>query len=195
MFVKICGITSSTAVEAAVAAGADALGFVFAPSVREVTPERAAELCTGLPTSIVRVAVTRHPAVELWARICEVFAPDWLQSDAGDFADLTVPAGCSRLPVLRDGFAPLGVRPERVLFEGAASGSGNIANWDEARSLARATKLILAGGLNAGNVERAIRHVRPWGVDVSSGVERRRGEKDPAKIKEFVARVRALEDE
>jgi phosphoribosylanthranilate isomerase len=80
------------------------------------------------------------------------------------------------------------------LFEGAVSGSGRTADWEEARELALGTELILAGGLDAGNVTAAIRAVRPWGVDVSSGVERRRGEKDAGKIKEFVARVRALEE-
>jgi phosphoribosylanthranilate isomerase len=82
----------------------------------------------------------------------------------------------------------------RVLFEGAISGSGRTADWDAARELARRTELILAGGLNEHNVAAAIRYVRPWGVDVSSGVERRRGEKDPALIKAFVARVRAQEE-
>jgi phosphoribosylanthranilate isomerase len=80
------------------------------------------------------------------------------------------------------------------LFEGSDSGSGATADWLEARELASATELVLAGGLDARNVERAIRYVKPWGVDVSSGVEARRGEKDPAKIKEFVTRVRAAEE-
>ena len=75
------------------------------------------------------------------------------------------------------------------------SGSGQTADWDEARRLAPRTALILAGGLTPDNVAEAIGLVAPWGVDVSSGVERRRGEKDPAKIKEFVARVRALEED
>jgi phosphoribosylanthranilate isomerase len=85
--------------------------------------------------------------------------------------------------------------PPRLLFEGAVSGGGTTADWDEAASLAPRTQLVLAGGLSAGNVGDAIRRVRPWGVDVSSGVERRRGEKDPEKIREFVARARAVEEE
>jgi phosphoribosylanthranilate isomerase len=81
-----------------------------------------------------------------------------------------------------------------LLFEGAVSGSGRTADWTEARALAAETQLILAGGLDAANVRAAIEAVRPWGVDVSSGVERRRGEKDSVKIREFVARVRAMEE-
>jgi hypothetical protein len=83
--------------------------------------------------------------------------------------------------------------PPRLLFEGTQSGTGRASDWDEARALARATQLVLAGGLHSGNVAAAIVRVRPFGVDVSSGVERTRGRKDPAMIKEFVARVRALE--
>ena len=82
-----------------------------------------------------------------------------------------------------------------MLFEGAVSGSGSTADWDAAAELAPRTQLILAGGLGLDNVAEAIRRVRPWGVDVSSGDERRRGEKDPKKIREFVARARAGEDD
>jgi phosphoribosylanthranilate isomerase len=194
MFVKICGITSAEALDAAAAAGADAVGFVFAPSPREISPERAAVLAAALPRGVTRVAVTRHPSADLWRQVCDVFGPDWLQTDAEDLEKLAIPQGVSVLPVFRDGATePRADAPSRLLFEGAASGNGKTANWDEARGLARRAQLILAGGLNSENVEEAIRHVRPWGVDVSSGVERRRGEKDPAMIREFVARVRAME--
>jgi phosphoribosylanthranilate isomerase len=195
VFVKICGMNSAEAVAAAVEAGADALGFVFAPSPREVTPERAVELCAGLPAAVTRVAVLRHPSAAHWRRVVDVFAPDWLQTDAEDLAAIELPAGCAALPVFRDGgVPPAGNRPARLLFEGTVSGSGQTADWDEARGLARGSQLILAGGLDADNVAAAIRAVQPWGVDVSSGVERRRGEKDAGKIKAFVARVRALEE-
>jgi phosphoribosylanthranilate isomerase len=191
VFVKICGINSAAAAEAAVAAGADALGFVFAPSPREITPERALELSAAVPSTVKRVAVLRRPQPDLWRRVLEVFAPDWLQTDADDLAAIALPARCAPLPVYRNADVPEPL-PPRLLFEGAISGSGRTANWDDARAIAARTRLILAGGLDAANVDEAIRTVRPWGVDVSSGVERRRGEKDPQKIKEFVARVRAL---
>jgi phosphoribosylanthranilate isomerase len=192
IFIKICGINSAEAAAAAVEAGADALGFVFAESPREVTPERARELAAGVPASVKRVAVMRHPPRALWQRVLDVFAPDWLQTDAEDLAAIELPRGCAALPVYRNGRSP-DSPPARLLFEGAKSGSGRTADWDEARALSSRTQLILAGGLDAANVAEAIRRVQPWGVDVSSGVEKRRGEKDPRMIQEFVLRVRALD--
>jgi phosphoribosylanthranilate isomerase len=195
MFVKICGLTSLDAVEAAVAAGADAVGFVFAPSPREVTPERAAELCATVPANVMRVAVMRHPSAALVSDVLNVFAPDCLQTDAVDFAAIELPPSCAALPVLRSGGShATEIAPSRVLFEGAVGGSGVLADWNEARELARGRELILAGGLDPVNVADAIRAVRPWGVDVSSGVEHPRGKKDPVRIREFVARVRAMEE-
>lgn len=191
MFVKICGINSPLAAAAAVAAGADALGFVFAPSPREVSPERALELCRKVPRGVVRVAVMHHPAPEHWRRVLEVFAPDWVQTDAEDFAAIELGERCAGLPVYRSGAALPPRLPPRLLFEGAVSGTGTTADWDGAAELATRAQLILAGGLDAGNVGDAIRRVHPWGVDVSSGVERQRGTKDPRKIEEFVARARA----
>jgi phosphoribosylanthranilate isomerase len=196
MFIKICGLRTREAVEAAVAAGADALGFVFAPSPRRVEPAEARALCAALPHHIVRVAVMQHPTRELLQRVFGEFAPDWLQTDAENLAGIELPDGCEPLPVYREGRAPtVALTPPRLLFEGALSGRGQIANWDEAAVLAKRTALMLAGGLDAANVSAAIRRVRPWGVDVSSGVERARGEKDNAMIETFIARVRAVESE
>jgi len=98
------------------------------------------------------------------------------------------------LPVLRNGLlGKPATWPKRVLFEGARSGTGLAADWSEARELAAATQVVLAGGLSAANVAAAVEQVRPWGVDVSTGVERAPGRKDPQMITTFVARVRALE--
>ena len=195
MFVKICGLNSPEAVEAAVAAGADALGFVFAESPRQVTPEQAKSLCEGIPAHITRIAVMRHPHKEHWERVIEIFEPNWLQTDAEDFRWITLPSSCSALRVYRDTNAPADSDlPDRLLYEGTHSGSGRVADWDEASGLARVAEVILAGGLTVDNVADAIRFVRPWGVDVSTGVESERGVKDPAKIKAFVARVRAIEE-
>jgi len=195
IFVKICGMNSPDAVAAAVEAGADALGFVFAPeSPRVVTPELAKELAAQVPPNVLRVAVMRHPHKDQWQRVIEVFEPNWFQTDAEDFKWITLPPSCKELRVYRDTNAPADSDlPDRLLYEGTHSGTGRVADWDEASGLARVTEVILAGGLRADNVGEAIRFVRPWGVDVSSGVERERGVKDPVKIKEFVARVRALE--
>lgn len=194
MFIKICGLTSREAVEAALAAGADAVGFVFARSPREVSAERALTLAAGLPDHVIRVAVMHHPSARLWADVLETFRPNWLQTDAGDLRDLKLPRSVRVLPVYRNGRVSVGeALPERLLFEGHRSGTGSTADWNEARDLAAKTELVLAGGLNADNVGAAIEYVRPWGVDVSSGVETAMGRKDPVLISEFVARARATE--
>ncbi len=194
MFIKICGLTTTADIDAAVAAGADALGFVFARSPRQVTPERARSLCDAVEGRVVRVAVMHHPAVEDWERVRDVFEPDWLQTDAEDFASLGR-LNCERLPVFRDGETKPRRWPARILVEGARSGRGERADWRGAARIAARTRVILAGGLDCDNVADAIETVRPWGVDVSSGVERSRGIKDPRKISEFIARARATERE
>ena len=197
VFVKICGLHTAAAVEAAVNAGADALGFVFADSPRQITSAAALALTRDLPPGILTVAVMRHPSKADLAEVLEVFGPDWLQTDADDFDAVALPAETRPLPVYRDtaalNMAAAG-RERLVLFEGAESGHGQLANWGRARTLAGMTRLILAGGLNPDNVADAIRAVRPYGVDVSSGVERERGVKDPAKISAFVRAVREVED-
>jgi phosphoribosylanthranilate isomerase len=195
MFVKICGLRDAQAVAAAVESGADALGFVFADSPRRIDPAAAARLTRTLPRKILRFAVTRHPSAADLDILFGEFAPDYLQTDVADFASIELPANCRAMPVYREGgherLPPAG---SRILFEGSASGTGRTADWGQAHSLARHCELILAGGLNVDNVAAAIEQVRPWGVDVSSGVERERGVKDPQKIRAFIARVRAQEN-
>lgn len=191
MWIKICGMTTPEAVAAAVDAGADAIGFIFAKSPRRLTPQAAAELARPARGQVRCVAVTRHPSQALVEEICAVLSPDILQTDATDLAALHLPASLERLPVLRAGSALPPQLPARVLFEGPVSGSGVAADWEAARSLARRTELVLAGGLNAANVAAAIARVCPFGVDVSSGVETRPGVKSPAAIVEFVAAARA----
>jgi phosphoribosylanthranilate isomerase len=190
VFIKICGMTTSDAVHAAAAAGADAVGFVFAPSSRRVTPDGAAKLAAHLSAGVLKVAVTHHPEQSLVDEIFDVFAPDYLQSDIEDFDDLELPPGARRLPVLRASKEQPAVLPARVLFEGPASGTGKTSDWDSAAALATKTELILGGGLNAENVSSAIARVRPFGIDVSTGVERSPGVKDPKKIEAFVRAAR-----
>jgi phosphoribosylanthranilate isomerase len=191
LLVKICGLTDEAAVEAAVAAGADAVGFVFhEASPRNVSPRRARELAAAVPAGVRRVAVTLHPARELVAKVLAEFVPDAWQTDAADFAAFALPASVERWPVLRAGSALPEPLPARFLFEGAGSGRGEVADWSQAASLARRGELILGGGLGPGNVAEAVRRVRPFGVDVSSGVESAPGRKDPARIREFVAAAR-----
>ncbi len=192
MWIKVCGMTSPEAVEAALAAGVEAIGFVFAPSVRQVTPERACELAAPARGRVACVAVTQHPDLRWLQQILTVFRPDLLQTDATDLAQWSPAAvSCPVLPVVRAGAALPQPLPERLLFEGPVSGTGATADWDRARELAAQTRLVLAGGLRAANVAMAVERVRPYGVDVSSGVESWPGLKSPALILEFVNATRA----
>lgn len=188
MFIKICGITSVSAIAAAVECGVDAIGFVFASSPRQLTPAQAADLSAEVPRGLLRIAVTRHPPQALVDEILERVRPDLLQTDIEDFDTLKLPEGMEVLPVMRG--ARDGNVPARVLFEGETSGRGMLSDWSGAAQLARRTRLVLAGGLNPDNVADAIRHVRPFGVDVSSGVESAPGVKDARRMAQFVTAVR-----
>ena len=196
IFIKICGLRTRDAVDQAVAAGANALGFVFAESCRRVGVAEAAELTRDVPASVKRVAVMRAPTAEQWREVAEGFRPDWLQMEAANYPVLGFPDDVFSLPVYRD--SPdldegALAREATALFEGVQSGAGQIADWDRAARLARVTRLVLAGGLNPDNVVAAIDAVHPWGVDVSSGVESSRGVKDAAKIVAFIEAVRRRE--
>ncbi|MEO8445091.1 MAG: phosphoribosylanthranilate isomerase [Gammaproteobacteria bacterium] len=202
VFVKICGLSTPRAVAAAIDAGADAVGFVFAESPRRVTPKRARQLCASVPAVIIRVAVMRHPPLAEWLAVADGFEPDWLQTDAGDFSGLAVAERFGHLPVYRDTPAlasalAAGRLPVDgpLLFEAADSGTGTRADWQRATELARGRQLVLAGGLTPENVGEAIATVRPWGVDVSSGVESKRGVKDTGRIAAFLEAVRAAEQQ
>jgi len=192
VWIKICGLTSQAAVRAAVDAGVDAVGFVFhAGSPRNLTPARAAALARAVPPGITRVAVTQHPPQALVDAIATDFAPGLLQTDVADLGSLSLPPGLAWLPVLRSGEGLPATLPVRCLYESATSGAGRTADWREACELASRTELILGGGLRPENVAAAIGAVRPFGVDVSSGVESAPGTKDVARIHAFVAAARA----
>ena len=183
--VKICGLRNAATIEAAVDAGADAIGFVFADSVRRISPSQAAQIGAGLPPAVRRVAVMKHPTNKEWQSVLGEFAPDVLQTDAADFDALNVPDSIERWPVFREGIST----PDSdgaYIYEGKKSGQGQVVNWMDAASLAKRGRMILAGGLSAENVADAIRQARPWGVDVSSGVESAPGEKDIRLIQEFI---------
>jgi len=190
MWIKICGMTTPDAVAAALDAGVDAIGFVFAKSVRQVTPEQATRLAAPARGRIRCVAVTRHPSQHDIDQILQDFNPDVLQTDSADLRSLQVPRQLELLPVLRN--AQDGDHlPSRLLFEGIASGTGMPCDWSAAHQVARRAELVLAGGLNPNNVASAIARVRPFGVDVSTGVETRPGVKSPAQIALFVTAARA----
>jgi phosphoribosylanthranilate isomerase len=136
------------------------------------------------------VAVTLHPAQSLVDEVLAAFRPDVWQTDAQDFDRITLPAGLERWPVFRDGAMLPAVLPSRLLFEGARSGAGEMADWSQAAALAARTDLVLGGGLTPGNVAQAVAMVRPFGVDVSSGVESAPGRKDPDRIRSFISAAR-----
>jgi len=190
MWIKICGMTTPAAVAAAIDAGVDAIGFVFAKSVRQVTPEQATMLAAPARGRIRCVAVTRHPSQHDIDRILQDFSPDVLQTDSADLCSLQLPRQLDLLPVLRSAQDGSDL-PARLLFEGLASGTGMPCDWSAAQQVARRTELVLAGGLNPNNVASAIAQVQPFGVDVSTGVETRPGVKSPAHIVLFVTAARA----
>ena len=188
MYIKICGLRTDAAIDAAVAAGADAVGFVMCPSPRQVSIEVARALRSRIPASTQVVAVVRtiddravDNAVAVGANV--------LQGE-GDL-DREMPGDLRRLVACRIDSIPPG--ESWLLLDGPRAGSGQPTDFDVARQVAAARPLILAGGLSPHNVAEAIRYVRPAGVDVSSGVEHRRGEKDPELIRDFIHQVRQLE--
>jgi phosphoribosylanthranilate isomerase len=200
LWVKVCGLRTRDAIAAAAEAGADAVGFVFhAASPRDLGLEDARRLAAHVPAGIDKVAVFLHPAQELVDAVLAALHPDWVQADLQDFTTLRLPASQRTLPVLRtgrDALQPqvdaLGPSP-RFLLESGRSGAAEQADWDVAAQLAVRGQMVLAGGLDPGNVAGAIVAVRPFGVDVSSGVESSRGVKDPQLIQDFVRAVRTVE--
>lgn len=189
-FIKICGLRDAAAVDAALQCGADALGFVFAPSVRQVSPAQAALLAAPARGRVPCIAVMLHPTQADCDDVLQGFGPDVLQTDIDDFAALHLPAQLQRLPVLRDAARATAVSG-RILFEGPRSGTGQVADWSAAAHLAAGHELVLAGGLSPDNITAALLSVHPFGVDVSSGVESSLGHKDPQRIADFISRARA----
>ena len=190
MWVKICGLTTPDAVAAALDAGADAIGFVFAKSVRQVSPDVALRLAAPARGRARCVAVTRHPTQQDIDDILSIFKPDVLQTDSADFPNLRLPAQLDLLPVFRGVDNESNTLPVRLLFEGLTSGAGVPCDWTAAHRVARRTELVLAGGLSPANVAAAIAAVQPFGVDVSTGVEVRPGVKSPVEIANFLRAAR-----
>ena len=201
--VKICGVTDRDGATAAVVAGADCVGFVFAESERRVTPEVAAGIAGVLPDGVRRVAVFRHPTGRDLREVMMGFSPDIIQSEP-DPAVFGFLGKRRLLPVFHDsedlvervGAYRVSDPSGLVLLEGVGRGGrGTKANWDRAREVALLGPLALAGGLTPDNVADAIRRVRPFAVDVSSGVESAPGIKDPSKVTAFIQAVREAEAE
>jgi phosphoribosylanthranilate isomerase len=198
--IKICGVTTADAVDASVACGADAVGFIFAESPRRVSAEEARALALRIPAFVTTVAVFRHPGPTDITDVLRTFSPDLVQSEVDLTSIQRLPPGVRVLPVCHDGPAyherataasQLSGVGSTVLLEAAGRGGrGMQPDWEHAAALARRIPLVLAGGLTPSNVGDAIRRVRPYAVDVSSGVEITPGIKDPGLIAEFVRAVR-----
>ncbi|MEW6517049.1 MAG: phosphoribosylanthranilate isomerase [candidate division FCPU426 bacterium] len=200
--VKICGLTRPEDVRAAVTAGADALGFVLAPSPRCISVAQARRLLAGVPPFVTTVGVVVDQPLPLLQYSLEELGLDRLQFHGQEtnawmrrFPRPRViralrPAADAPLPV-RDPAPAAGAYLVDALVPGQVGGTGKKSNWPFARHLRRFGKpVILAGGLTPENVSEAIRRVRPDMVDVSSGVELRPGVKDPARIRAFIRAVR-----
>jgi phosphoribosylanthranilate isomerase len=196
LFVKLCGIANQADLEAAVEAGADAVGLVITPSPRQVTLSVARSLMSLLPTDVLGVAVFHDPTPQMLLQVQEDVAPDLFQAELRSLAGMP---GDRILPVVVDSdslevdldMALETTTSGMVLVDSTAKGgSGMPANWDRLATLATSERVVLAGGLDVGNVAVAVSRVAPFGVDVSSGIERRPGEKDPDLMKAFVRAAR-----
>lgn len=213
LWVKICGNTTLADALVAAEAGADAVGFVFAPSPRRVTADEVARITPGLPAQLEKIGVFVDASTEEIAdavRACGLTGvqlhsesgpevTSWLRAEFG--------AGLKILRVVH--FGPDSARQatelaadpnvDAVLVDSrtttAVGGTGIAFDWAEASTTlfqnAKDRKLIAAGGLSPANVAEAIAALRPWGVDAVSGVEAAPGRKDPDKVREFVRQARS----
>lgn len=200
--VKICGITNTEDALAAVDCGADALGFVFfKESPRHVAPELAREIISLLPPFVTTVGVFVNEEIQAMREIMTLGGINLLQLHGDeppeacaawhrvikafrvkDFTDLKPLEKCRVSAYLLDTFTPE-----------SFGGTGMIFNWDIAVEAKRYGRIILSGGLNPENVEKAVRWVRPYAVDVSTGVESEKGKKDLKKMQEFIVKAKGLQ--
>ena len=196
MFVKICGITRLEDAEAAAMSGADALGFVCWPgSPRFVTPDRVRGMVSALPAAIVTVGVFVNQTAEEINRVLQETGLRVAQLHGEEpvaLLDTVSRPVIKAIPL--GGNAPtaqVAEWPRRVTLLLDAhdpekrGGTGRTTDWDQAARLVRTRRALLAGGLHAGNVAEAIRRVRPFGIDVSSGVERAPGVKDHQRMRDL----------
>jgi phosphoribosylanthranilate isomerase len=197
MFVKVCGTTSEEDALLAVAMGADAVGFIFAPSPRQVAPRLVNDIVRRLPPEIMTVGVFRDEAPE---RVIEIVHKTGLraaQLHGHESPEQTAQVQAA-VPTVFKVFAagdPV-VRQARqykaaaVMVDNPRGGSGTVFDWSLAEDVPGGLRLILAGGLGPDNVADAIHTVHPWGVDACSGLEASPGKKDPRKLRAFIANAK-----
>jgi phosphoribosylanthranilate isomerase len=201
MRVKICGITRQEDLQAAVAAGADALGFVFAPRSRRVLdPETAAVLARRVPPFISRVGLFMDQDFEQVSRILDRVPLSLLQFHGREDAAFCRRFGLPYIKALAMGSAPSLAQAARSFADaagllldshrpGETGGTGQTFDWAGIPDIE--LPLILAGGLTPDNVRQAVRQVQPWAVDVSSGVEDAPGIKNAEKMKIFISEAKS----
>ena len=200
MFVKICGVTTEEDALLAVAMGADAVGFLFAPSTRQIAPNRARDIASRLPPEIVTVGVFRDEAPE---RVTKIVGEAGLRAaqlhghetpeDArwvGERVPMLICAFAAGDPAL-DHVDDYGA--DAILIDSAVPGSGQVFDWSLAEGAPSGRNVILAGGLDPDNVAGAIERVGPGGGDVSTGVESDPGRKDARLVRAFIHAARAAE--
>jgi phosphoribosylanthranilate isomerase len=197
LFIKICGTTSEDDALLAVALGADAVGFVFAPSRRQIAPQLAADIVKRLPPEIITVGVFRDEAPQRVVELAQTAGVRAVQLHGHENAEesrwvrkrvsLTIRAFAAGDPAVARA-ADYGA--DVIMLDAPSPGSGRMFDWSLATRVPAGQRLMIAGGLSAENVGRAIAQVRPWGVDVVSGVERSPGYKDPVKLRAFIAAAR-----
>lgn len=200
-WVKICGVTSATDALAAVAMGADAIGFVMATSPRQVTPAAVRDITRQLPREILTVGVFRDQGPD---QVVDMVLEAGLQgaqlhghetpAEAREVRSkvqaliVALPAGSPAVERFDE------YEADALLLDGANPGSGEVFDWSLVESVPVGRRLILAGGLTPKNVGGAVAAVHPWGVDVSTGVERAPGRKDVLKVRDFVRAVRRADE-
>ncbi|MFD5508591.1 phosphoribosylanthranilate isomerase [Streptomyces sp. NPDC127051] len=195
LFVKICGLKTGADVDVAVAAGADAVGFVFAAgSPRTIGAAEARELAARVPAGVLTVGVFRGQPVEEVRRLAEESGVRGVQlhGDEGpEYYEALRAEGRTLLRATAERVKRCGEYGEDLLLLDAPDpGSGKPWNWGSEEFAAPEGRWLLAGGLTPGNVRAAVATTGAWGVDVSSGVERERGVKDPALIRAFIEAAR-----
>ncbi|HDR7775782.1 TPA: N-(5'phosphoribosyl)anthranilate isomerase [Bacillus tropicus] len=200
MKVKICGITDMETAKRACEYGADALGFVFAESKRKITPKRAEEIIQELPANVLKIGVFVNESVEMIQKIADECGLTHVQlhgdEDNYQIRRLNIPSikslGVTSESDMKNA---QGYETDYILFDSPKEkfhgGNGKTFSWELLAHMPKELreKTILAGGLNTLNIEEAIRTVRPYMVDVSSGVETE-GKKDVEKIKQFIIKAK-----
>ena len=189
--VKICGLSTKEAVKTAVSAGADYIGFVFAPSKRQVTVEQAIELAKFIPSHIQKVGVFVSPSRAELLEAVDKVGLDFVQVHGKVVDKLfeNLPCGSIQAVQVDEGGHVPNSQADYLLFDAPVAGSGQTFDWGRLDTTELAQPFFIAGGLNEDNVARAIQHFSPFAVDVSSGVETD-GQKDHEKIRRFIERVK-----